>query len=81
MDYILLGVGLGAVGAAHDQPALALLGLTGAVLHSLNHALFKSLLFLGAGAVIRVQAGPLADRAAAMRACAAAGNGCIPVVP
>jgi NADH:ubiquinone oxidoreductase subunit 5 (subunit L)/multisubunit Na+/H+ antiporter MnhA subunit len=29
------------------------LGFTGAVLHSLNHALFKSLLFLGAGAVVR----------------------------
>lgn len=37
--------------------------------------------FVRAGAVIRVQAGPLADRAAAQRACAAAGNGCIPVVP
>jgi len=29
------------------------LGLTGALLHTLNHALFKSLLFLGAGAVVR----------------------------
>jgi NADH:ubiquinone oxidoreductase subunit 5 (subunit L)/multisubunit Na+/H+ antiporter MnhA subunit len=34
-------------------PGLALLGLTGALLHTLNHALFKSLLFLGAGAVVR----------------------------
>ncbi len=30
-----------------------MLGFTGAVLHTLNHALFKSLLFLGAGAVVR----------------------------
>lgn len=37
--------------------------------------------FVRAGAVIRVQAGPLADRAAALRACAQAGNGCIPVNP
>jgi len=37
--------------------------------------------FVRAGAVIRVQAGPLADRAAALRACSRAGNGCIPVNP
>ena len=32
---------------------MALLGFAGALLHTLNHALFKSLLFLGAGAVLR----------------------------
>jgi len=53
IGIILLGLGLGALGAAYRQPALALLGFAGALLHSLNHALFKSLLFLGAGAVIR----------------------------
>jgi TPR repeat protein len=37
--------------------------------------------YVRAGAVIRVQAGPLADRAAAVRACSRAGNGCIPVNP
>ena len=37
--------------------------------------------YVRAGAVIRVQAGPLADRAAAQRACSAAGNGCYPVAP
>jgi uncharacterized protein len=37
--------------------------------------------FVRAGAVIRVQAGPLGDRAAAQRACAIAGNGCYPVAP
>ena len=37
--------------------------------------------FVRAGAVIRVQAGPLGDRAAALRACSRAGNGCIPVAP
>ena len=37
--------------------------------------------YVRAGAVIRVQAGPLADRAAALRACSRAGNGCIPVNP
>jgi uncharacterized protein len=37
--------------------------------------------FVRAGNVIRVQAGPLADRASALRACSRAGNGCIPVNP
>jgi cell division septation protein DedD len=37
--------------------------------------------FVRAGNVIRVQAGPLGDRAAAQRACARAGNGCFPVAP
>jgi cell division septation protein DedD len=37
--------------------------------------------YVRAGAFIRVQAGPLRDRAAAQRACAAVGNGCFPVAP
>jgi hydrogenase-4 component B len=53
IGIILLGVGLGALGVAYHQPAVAWLGVTGALLHALNHALFKSLLFLGAGSVAR----------------------------
>ena len=53
IGIILLGMGVGALGIAYHQPVVAVLGLTGAVLHTLNHALFKSLLFLGAGAVAR----------------------------
>ncbi len=52
IGIILLGIGLGTLGQAYHHPALALLGFTGAVLHTLNHSLFKSLLFLGAGAVV-----------------------------
>ncbi|HEV7659520.1 MAG TPA: SPOR domain-containing protein [Allosphingosinicella sp.] len=37
--------------------------------------------YVRAGPLIRVQAGPLRDRAAALRACAAAGHGCYPVAP
>jgi hypothetical protein len=37
--------------------------------------------YVRAGALIRVQAGPLRDRAAALRACASAGHGCYPVAP
>jgi len=53
VGIILLGLGLGALGNAYHKPVLAILGFGGALLHTLNHALFKSLLFLGAGAVVR----------------------------
>ena len=36
----------------YRQPVVAALGFMGAILHSLNHALFKSLLFLGAGVIL-----------------------------
>jgi hydrogenase-4 component B len=51
IGIILMGLGLGALGSTYHEPAVALLGYTGALLHTLNHALFKSLLFLGAGAL------------------------------
>lgn len=50
IGIIALGLGLGCLGLAHHRPELALLGFAGAILHTLNHALFKSLLFLGSGA-------------------------------
>jgi formate hydrogenlyase subunit 3/multisubunit Na+/H+ antiporter MnhD subunit len=53
IGIILLGLGVGALGLAYGAPGLAVLGLAGAVLHTLNHALFKSLLFLGAGNLLR----------------------------
>jgi hydrogenase-4 component B len=52
IGIIALGLGVGVLGLALNQPALAVLGLAGGLLHVLNHALFKGLLFLGAGAVI-----------------------------
>ena len=52
IGIIALGLGVGVLGLALHQPALAVLGLAGGLLHVLNHALFKGLLFLGAGAVI-----------------------------
>jgi hydrogenase-4 component B len=52
IGIILLGVGAGALGMTYHQPVVAVLGFAGATLHTLNHALFKSLLFLGAGAVV-----------------------------
>ncbi len=51
IGIIALGLGLGLLGLSCRLPVLAALGFSGALLHVLNHALFKSLLFLGAGAV------------------------------
>lgn len=51
IGIIALGLGVGLLGLSYRLPAMALLGFIGALLHVLNHALFKSLLFLGAGAV------------------------------
>ena len=47
---IALAFGIGLLGTALHQPALAALGWLGGLLHLWNHALFKSLLFLGYGA-------------------------------
>jgi hydrogenase-4 component B len=61
IGIILIGLGIGALGARYNAPVLALLGFAGAALHSLNHALFKSLLFFGAGAVQRATGTRLMD--------------------
>ena len=52
IGIILLAMGVGSLGLAYGHRAVVLLGFAGAALHTLNHALFKSLLFLGAGSVI-----------------------------
>jgi hydrogenase-4 component B len=52
IGIILLGLGLGTLGKSMGQPALQLLGFAGALLHVLNHSLFKGLLFLGAGSIL-----------------------------
>jgi hydrogenase-4 component B len=52
VGVIALGLGLAVIGVSVGDPSLAVLGLAGGLLHVLNHALFKGLLFLGAGAVM-----------------------------
>jgi formate hydrogenlyase subunit 3/multisubunit Na+/H+ antiporter MnhD subunit len=47
---IALAFGVGLIGTTLNQPGLAALGWLGGLLHLWNHALFKSLLFLGYGA-------------------------------
>ena len=52
IGIILLGLGSSLVFLSAGLKTLALLGLIAALYHTLNHATFKALLFLGAGAVI-----------------------------
>lgn len=51
IGIIGMGIGLGCVGMGLGNHVLATLGFAGALLHTLNHALFKSLLFFTAGNV------------------------------
>lgn len=51
VGVITLGLGIGVLGLAWHQNGLVVLGFGGGILHVLNHAIFKSLLFFGAGAV------------------------------
>lgn len=49
IGIICLGLGVGLLGMSFGAPVVAFLGFAGGLLHVLNHALFKGLLFLGAG--------------------------------
>ena len=52
IGIILLGLGSALIFYTLNLPELALLGLIAALFHTVNHAIFKSLLFLSAGSVI-----------------------------
>jgi NADH:ubiquinone oxidoreductase subunit 5 (subunit L)/multisubunit Na+/H+ antiporter MnhA subunit len=51
IGIIFIGLGLSALFFGLDLPKLGALGLVAALYHTLNHAVFKSLLFLGAGVI------------------------------
>jgi len=51
IGIIGIGLGLGTIGFSAGNSVLCLLGYSGALLHVLNHSLFKSLLFFNAGSV------------------------------
>ncbi len=51
IGLITIGLGVALAARASDLAPLASLALAGALLHALAHGLFKTLLFLGAGAV------------------------------
>ncbi len=52
VGIIVLGLGLSVVFMSFNLKALAALALLASMYHSLNHAAFKSLLFMGAGSVL-----------------------------
>jgi hydrogenase-4 component B len=51
IGIILLGIGVAMLGLSGGVGPLVVVGLAAALVHTLNHAVFKALLFLGAGAV------------------------------
>jgi hydrogenase-4 component B len=52
VGVIAFGIGLGILGQGLGNATVAYLGFAGALLHVINHGLFKSLLFMGAGGII-----------------------------
>ena len=52
IGIILIGFGAALVFEAFGRPGLAAVGLVAGLFHTLNHAIFKCLLFLGAGSVL-----------------------------
>jgi formate hydrogenlyase subunit 3/multisubunit Na+/H+ antiporter MnhD subunit len=52
IGIILIGIGLAMIFRSFNFPLLAALALTAGLYHTLNHALFKGLLFMGAGSVL-----------------------------
>ncbi len=51
IGYVVLGIGLGCTLLARGEIAYASLAILGAVFHLVNHAVYKSLLFLTSGSV------------------------------
>jgi len=52
IGIILIGMGLAMLAKSHGLETVAVLALAGALLHVINHGLFKGLLFLSSGSVI-----------------------------
>jgi hydrogenase-4 component B len=52
IGIVLLGLGMSLVFFGFGHPEAGALGLVAALFHTLNHAVFKGLLFLGAGSIL-----------------------------
>jgi formate hydrogenlyase subunit 3/multisubunit Na+/H+ antiporter MnhD subunit len=65
IGIILMGLGVAQLGLSAGRPEWVALGLAGCLLHVWNHSLFKSLLFLCAGAVVHSANTRQLDRLAA----------------
>ncbi len=51
IGIIGVGIGVGMLGLSYKSDLVAFLGFAGALLHLLNHSIFKELLFFGAGSI------------------------------
>jgi hydrogenase-4 component B len=51
VGIIFMGLGVGLLGLSASSPMLVTLGIAAALVHTLNHAAFKGLLFLAAGSI------------------------------
>ncbi|MGH7393422.1 MAG: proton-conducting transporter membrane subunit, partial [Candidatus Rokuibacteriota bacterium] len=88
IGIILIGVGSGMLFRTAGFDALALLSLAAALYHVVNHAAFKGLLFLGAGAVVHAtgtrdmeEMGGLIKRMPWTAACFLVGSAAIAALP
>ena len=88
MGIAVIGLGAGLTALHAGLPTAAFLGLAGALLHVLGHSLFKGLLFLAAGSVLKGagtamldRLGGLAKRMPATSFCFAAGSAAIAGLP
>ncbi len=52
IGIILIGLGLSVIFASYNLHALSILALVASMYHTINHAFFKGLLFMGAGSVV-----------------------------
>jgi formate hydrogenlyase subunit 3/multisubunit Na+/H+ antiporter MnhD subunit len=52
IGIITMAIGIGVLGVASHNATMATCGFAGALLHIINHGIFKSLLFLGAGSIL-----------------------------
>jgi len=68
MGLVLIGVGASGLFAAYGDRLLAALALAAALLHVVNHAAFKALLFCAAGSVLRATGLRDLDRLGGLRA-------------
>ncbi|MBF0343129.1 MAG: hypothetical protein HQL06_02765 [Nitrospirae bacterium] len=53
VGIIGIGIGTGLIGQSNNLPVMTALGFGGAMLHTLNHTLFKGLLLYSAGSIYR----------------------------
>lgn len=52
IGIIFIGIGVGMIGVEYSNTTISAIGFAGGLLHVINHAIFKSLLFMGAGVVL-----------------------------